>query len=662
MAKQNEVDDNKGNDDDGTISDDEFGSKWDYFRSLKYLSEDEFDENEVKIKMQENILDETVSSLLSDEMDAMERTLKISKLKDDLNENIFDKIEDQKDKWLVMLLFKVCNDIDPTRMRFIQLSIILHQNGVLNSLDFLKIDNNPNKNNKIHNNHNQIGYHDNNHNMNVNDNQFDDAWNDDNWDDIDDHHVNDNPHSKNEVDDDMNDGITENNLQLIKLPTPNNELLTVRSMSMNQITTRYYRDFDEMKSIGHGAFGTVHLSKHKLDKKTYAIKKIIYKHSPTNHDDMKKEIIREVTCISALNHQNVVRYFGSWIEPFTTAHIVNDLNNNQYDDIDNNQLDDNGSLLNPNGDIPITRTDETENNDLQLILASDAANSLNAPTTNEIINYWTQKTDYYSVLFLQTEYCGNYNLKKLIEEESRVPDIEQIMDIFGQILLGIAHIHSHQILHRDLKPENIFLIKNSNNKSSKFTVKIGDFGLSKSITDSSVIIGNIEKQNESELEEKKGNENENENENEIDFANTPHSNGINLTSNTGTYIYAAPEQLSTDAYGTSVDIYSLGIILFEMIQKSFFGQERLFAIGKLKEKQEIDGDRIDKKKFDKVISFILDMTAKDPSLRPTSYSLLANEYIKAYWTKNMISNAISMPSNDNNIDPVHDNNISTEIE
>ena len=123
-----------------------------------------------------------------------------------------------------------------------------------------------------------------------------------------------------------------------------------------------------------------------------------------------------------------------------------------------------------------------------------------------------------------------------------------------------------------------------------------------------------------------------------------HLNGNSLTQNIGTWTYAAPEINDNDIYGTSADIYSLGIILWELIQTSIFGQERLFAIKKLTQKQEIDKDRIDINKFEKVIKFILKMTSKDPSLRPTSYSLLENDFIKSYWTKNLIENAISMHS------------------
>lgn len=48
--------------------------------------------------------------------------------------------------------------------------------------------------------------------------------------------------------------------------------------------------------------------------------------------------------------------------------------------------------------------------------------------------------------------------------------------MFSQVILGVHHIHSNKILHRDLKPENIMLTGSRGD-----IVKIGDFGLAKSI-------------------------------------------------------------------------------------------------------------------------------------------------------------------------------------
>eukprot|EP00587_Corethron_hystrix_P012344 CAMPEP_0113306176 /NCGR_PEP_ID=MMETSP0010_2-20120614/5529_1 /TAXON_ID=216773 ORGANISM="Corethron hystrix, Strain 308" /NCGR_SAMPLE_ID=MMETSP0010_2 /ASSEMBLY_ACC=CAM_ASM_000155 /LENGTH=180 /DNA_ID=CAMNT_0000160785 /DNA_START=411 /DNA_END=950 /DNA_ORIENTATION=- /assembly_acc=CAM_ASM_000155 len=85
------------------------------------------------------------------------------------------------------------------------------------------------------------------------------------------------------------------------------------------------------------------------------------------------------------------------------------------------------------------------------------------------------------------------------------------------ILKGINYCHRNNIVHRDLKPENILL-----NKSGE--VKIADFGWSARIQ-------------------------------------SPYS----LTTNCGTFSYTAPEILRRLPYGKSVDIWSIGVIMFIML-------------------------------------------------------------------------------------------------
>eukprot|EP01084_Bolivina_argentea_P229484 387299_1 len=137
------------------------------------------------------------------------------------------------------------------------------------------------------------------------------------------------------------------------------------------------------------------------------------------------------------------------------------------------------------------------------------------------------------------------------------------MHLFAQIVLGLAHCHSHKIIHRDLKPENIFLMSkhhaNDRTCTQQLTAKIGDFGLSKSLISDTVVdaMGRNER--------------------------------MDMTSATGTQTYAAPEQLSEDVYDVSADIYALGIILFEMIQPPFDTQmERWKAISRFRKLHEID--------------------------------------------------------------------------
>merc|ERR1712154_119755 len=246
------------------------------------------------------------------------------------------------------------------------------------------------------------------------------------------------------------------------------------------------------------------------------------------------------------------------------------------------------------------------NEELSVLLSSDCEQSLMSPLKRkkeQILSYWQGQTSY-SCLFLQTEYCGNYTLKDFIDSEDRMVDREQNMHIFSQILLGIATMHSKGIIHRDLKPENIFL-----DKKNKL-VQIGDFGLSTSLN--------------------------------VDAMEMNHNLfGNNLTSNVGTFSYAAPEQLTSNTYGTGADIYSLGIILFELIQPAFVTMmERRIAINAFRNHHQIDEDRIDRQRFGKEMDLMFRMTDKRPLKRPSAHCLLFDSFIQIYWIKNVLNTAI----------------------
>ena len=95
---------------------------------------------------------------------------------------------------------------------------------------------------------------------------------------------------------------------------------------------------------------------------------------------------------------------------------------------------------------------------------------------------------------------------------------ERIITWFLEICQAIKYIHDKQILHRDLKPKNIFLTKNE-------VIKLGDFGISK-------VLNSME-----------------------DKTNTY----------AGTYLYMSPEVIKdNESYSFSCDIWSLGIILYEL--------------------------------------------------------------------------------------------------
>jgi len=123
-----------------------------------------------------------------------------------------------------------------------------------------------------------------------------------------------------------------------------------------------------------------------------------------------------------------------------------------------------------------------------------------------------------------------------------LPDEDQRWKLLRQIVEGLNHIHSQGIIHRDLKPANIFL-------DSKEDVKIGDFGLATS-GEKKVSLGITESYEQDDSSTRPG---------------------------VGTPFYTSPEQEKVGHFNEKVDIYSLGIIFFEMCFTFSTGMERVLV-------------------------------------------------------------------------------------
>eukprot|EP00095_Tigriopus_kingsejongensis_P000907 maker-scaffold186_size273091-snap-gene-1.31 protein:Tk00907 transcript:maker-scaffold186_size273091-snap-gene-1.31-mRNA-1 annotation:"eukaryotic translation initiation factor 2-alpha kinase 1" len=173
-------------------------------------------------------------------------------------------------------------------------------------------------------------------------------------------------------------------------------------------------------------------------------------------------------------------------------------------------------------------------------------------------------------------------------------DVSLNLHIFEQILHGVAYIHSQGIIHRDLKPRNIFLSRNNE-------VQIGDFGLAKQDLSANVSTPHtpndpLEPQHQ-----------------------LFHASEKSHTSGVGTQAYGAPEQLQFGVVNDKSDIYSLGIILFELFHPFGTAMERSKAITLIREGNIPLAFLEAYPRMSKKIQSVL---SKVPSLRPSASDLL----------------------------------------
>ena len=78
--------------------------------------------------------------------------------------------------------------------------------------------------------------------------------------------------------------------------------------------SRFQREFENVQLLSAGAFGTVFRASSKLDGRPYAIKRVEFTAKGYASESVEK-VVREVRCLAACDHVNVVRYYTGWLEP-----------------------------------------------------------------------------------------------------------------------------------------------------------------------------------------------------------------------------------------------------------------------------------------------------------------------------------------------------------
>lgn len=117
-----------------------------------------------------------------------------------------------------------------------------------------------------------------------------------------------------------------------------------------------------------------------------------------------------------------------------------------------------------------------------------------------------------------TEYLSQGSLRAYLHKlENKSLPLKKLLAIALDIARGMEYIHSQGVIHRDLKPENVLI-------DQDFCLKIADFGIA--------------------CEE---------------------AHCDTLANDPGTYRWMAPEMIKRKPYGRKVDLYSFGLILWELV-------------------------------------------------------------------------------------------------
>ncbi|KAF4083863.1 hypothetical protein AMELA_G00122190 [Ameiurus melas] len=421
--------------------------------------------------------------------------------------------------------------------------------------------------------------------------------------------------------------------------------------------SRYFSEFEELQLLGKGAFGAVIKVQNKLDGCYYAVKRIQV--NPASKQF--RRIKGEVTLLSRLNHENIVRYYNAWIErheapsagvdssdtsePASTPEQpsrpavpsrLNELGllDNVEDDApppalassvewstslersssakcnptDSSDEDDEDeadvfcpSFLPSNSDSESDIIFDNGDMSRDSIVQEELSKRPGVDTAESSISERPPLIAHY--LYIQMEYCEKSTLRDTIDQ-GLYQDCSRLWRLFREILDGIAYIHEQGMIHRDLKPVNIFL-------DSRDHVKIGDFGLA---TDhpASTASGILEVE---------------DNCSGLILKSDPTGN---MTGMVGTALYVSPEvQGNTKAtYNQKVDLFSLGIILFEMSYRPMTtASERITVLSQLR-KESIDFPEdffeYENKTQRQLICWLL---SHDPALRPTAVELLKSELL-----------------------------------
>ncbi|KAG8745969.1 hypothetical protein FRC10_006532 [Ceratobasidium sp. 414] len=420
--------------------------------------------------------------------------------------------------------------------------------------------------------------------------------------------------------------------------------------------SRFREEWEELEFLGKGGFGSVVKAQNKLDGRIYAVKKIKLRGADGAN------IHREINALSKLSHRYIVRYYTAWLETLQSdTRLPTDSDESSAssdtteapETLTNGSSTDEEALFNlddlpPPGSSPYTGTsfpgihfressesrsrsshgfddssDEDEDEDIP-VLAPPTTVKTAPPKVNP------------RILYIQMEFVENQTLKEeyvLIQlVERKAPeggfDEDDSWRLFRQLVEALVHLQQNRILHRDIKLSNIFI-------DAKGDIKIGDFGLA---VDAVIPVETVDPPTP-RVDKFHG---------ELTYGETncfPLKAHLTTNAGVGTSLYVAPEVSSKrkkeSRNQSKADLYSLGIVFFELNFPFDTGSERVAVLLRLRQPSiefpsTWPGSRHRQRK---IIEMLLE---HDPDKRPSALQLSRSEYVPETLEDEYVKEALPM--------------------
>ncbi|KAJ1453569.1 hypothetical protein M885DRAFT_588562 [Pelagophyceae sp. CCMP2097] len=330
--------------------------------------------------------------------------------------------------------------------------------------------------------------------------------------------------------------------------------------------SRYACDFKELHILGRGGFGQVLKCQNRLDKKFYAVKKVVLPWQATRKEVTKQ--LREVEALANVFHPHCVRYYQAWIEGEAIKQksdkdkLEEWSDEDEDDDSDDDEAEDGASCATDEGDLRPPHA--------RLKPAAVEAFGLDR------------------VLYIQMEFCAT-TLRELIDRGTLCKRVDDVWRLIREMCEALAYLHEAGTVHRDLKPANVFVDGNS-------SIKVGDFGLATTTKSSLDDVDCI--QSDSFLE----------------------NSATSLTGGVGTALYRAPEVAGkTTGYDVAADMFSFGVIIFEIIHPPFAtAMERIERLTQLRNQGAVFATAVESR----AVVLVKSLVTTDAASRPSASTVL----------------------------------------